>query len=117
MFPKAIKSNAIQKTVITDKANNAILIIQTVYGPAKEFYVGITERVFVGGAGSFRIRFVDATINYGIFAVFVVIIFAFLPHIVRRIPNNHGQRSRFLPRHPLAVFFVEKSELGAFGQI
>src|SRR5690349_11872891 len=113
---EAIKSKAINKAIITHKAYNTITPLQAVCSPAEEFHISVTQCPIICGTGTLNIQIIDLFIYYRVFAVLVIIILAFLSHVIRRVPDHPHDLRVFFALDSFGVLFDEQGELLALGE-
>ena len=94
-FAETVKGAALNEAAVSDKCQHAVFI-QPVTGPAEEARIHVVElgllRCALGDVG-----LLDAFVDVGVFAVFVVVVFIRLVGVVGRVADDDADLAAVLP--------------------
>ncbi len=99
----AVERKLVHKAVVRHEAHDPVAALEPVCGPAEELHIHVRQRVLVRRLGTFGVGLPHPLVNPFVLPVLVVIVLALLPHVVRRVADNHRDGGFFLPLHAFGV--------------
>ena len=114
--PQAVHRRFFKKAAVGDEADDAAaLVVEPVGCPAQGTHVAVIQPFGKRCVGARGIGFGNASVQRGIFQIFVVVAFAFLPDGIWRIAHDDADGEFFLAAAAVGVVDGEELELGVGG--